>query len=92
MTRPIRNLHDPRLEVVKPVRITIERVAGKFVAYNEDLLIYGQGSSTADAEEDFRAAVAEAYFDFKKVASDKLGPLPLEQFKLLRQHPKELGP
>lgn len=86
----IRDLQNPRLQLVDDLIVAVDVVDGVYAAYCHDLDEFGSGSSEAEALQDFRAAVAELYFLLKEEGEAKLGPLPLAHWSYLKRIVREV--
>jgi hypothetical protein len=70
--RILQDLRDVRLRLVAPLFVVIEEQDDVVVASNADLDVFGYGDTEAEALQDLREIIVEAYFDLK-TNRDKLG-------------------
>ena len=80
----VQNLSDARLELVHPIRVSVEIWEGVVTAWSDDLEEYGSGETQAEALDDLRAAIVETYNLLQDQGENKLGPLPLSQWRYLQ--------
>jgi len=86
---PIQNLRSSKLRLKEPLYISIEYGNGVYVAFSDDLNLYGQGETELNAIRDFCKEVKSLYLDFKK-SKDKLGKVMEENWQFLKGVIKEL--
>ena len=80
-------VRDPRLKILKPIRVGITPEKGEVLLWSRKLLTYGVGASLGDACEDFARGIAEEYWMLKKWAHvDRLGSGLIEQFRRYQEH------
>jgi len=65
-------LRDPRLRLLAPLTISLERENDYIVAYCEELEEFGFGTHLTEAIEDLQVAIAEVYLTLKE-EKDRLG-------------------
>ena len=77
------SLFDDRLELNQPILASLEFFADFVTAWNEEIEEYGSGESESGALDALRESITETYFLLQEEGEDKLGPLPLRQWRYM---------
>jgi len=83
-------LRDPRLRLLAPLTISLERENDDIVAYCEELEEFGFGTHLTEAIEDLQVTIAELYFTLKE-ENDRLSSNLIRIWDSLRQKIKEVS-
>lgn len=83
-------LRDPRLRLLAPLTISLERENEDIVAYCEELEEFGFGTHLTEAIEDLQVTIAELYFTLKE-ENDRLGSNLIRIWDSLHQKIKEVS-
>ncbi len=85
---PVQNLRSSKLHLKEPLYISVECSNGIFVAFSDDLNLYGQGETELNAIRDFCKEIENLYFDLKK-SKNKLGKVMKENWQFFKNITKE---
>jgi len=86
----IGTLHDPRVELIKDIPISVETFEGIRTAWSPDLEEWGSGDTETEAVNELRASIVEAYFLYKDEGESHLGPVPLRHWRYLKSIIREV--
>ncbi|MCH8843329.1 MAG: hypothetical protein IID61_10165 [SAR324 cluster bacterium] len=80
----IQDLQDDRLSLRRAIPVRIDHGDDVYTAQNMDSEVFGTGATEIEALDDFRSALVDLYNLLKDEGEANLGPVPLNQWRYLR--------